>query len=233
MVPYPLPRPVPWRTDHYYRDRLADLAARCPDATPPSYYVDYGVKSLQQFRRTEPHLTVEGQRWLQRALSTCGSGWSIAVRTTRQALVRVERNSDTFGKMAVTGQPISVIVESGAKTHVVRIAGELDVASRESVTQACTEGRAVTVIVDFSASTFLDCGGYSAFVAARTTLEQHGRTLQLGGAVGEPRRLLDLIDQLDQGEPLRESLPTDAPGSMCDGDLAGSTRSLELMVSDE
>lgn len=224
---------MPRRTDHYYRDRLADFAARCPDATPPSYYADYGDKSLQQFRRTEPHLTVEGQRWLQRTLVDLQERLEHRRADDPAGFGRLERDSDAFGKVAVSGQPISVIFESGAQTHVVRIAGELDAASRESVTQACTEGRAATVIVDFSALTFLDCGGYRAFVAARTTLEQHGRTLELVGAVGEPRRLLDLIDQLDQGEPSRGPLPSGAPGSMCDGDLAGSTRSLELMVSDE
>lgn len=101
----------------------------------------------------------------------------------------------------VTGQPISVIVESGDETHVVRIAGELDAASRKSVTQACTMGRAGTVIVDVSLLTFLDCGGHRGFEAARAALAEHGRTLELVGAAGEPHRLLDLIDQIDREEP--------------------------------
>jgi anti-anti-sigma factor len=203
VVPYPLPRPVPTRTDHHSRDRLADFAARCPDATPPEYYADHGDKCRQQFRRTESHLAIRGQRWLRRSLVDLPEQLEHRRTDDPAGFVGLERDSDALGKVAVNGQPISVIVESGAQTHVVRIAGELDAACRQSVTQARTEGRAATVIVDFSALTFLDCGGYQAFVVARTTLEQHGRTLEFVGAVGEPRRLLDLIDQLDQTEPVR------------------------------
>lgn len=96
---------------------------------------------------------------------------------------------------------MSIIVDSGDETHFVKISGELDAASCGSVTRACTAGRAATVIVDLSAVTFLDTGGHSGFAAARTILAEHGRTLELVGAVGGPRRLLDLIDVIDQPAP--------------------------------
>jgi hypothetical protein len=63
-----LPKPVPTGSDDYYRHRRADFARRTPDGVPPSYYLDFGDKCLHQFRRTEPDLTPEGQRWLQRTL---------------------------------------------------------------------------------------------------------------------------------------------------------------------
>ena len=85
----------------------------------------------------------------------------------------------------------------GGPRTIVKICGELDAASRGSVTRRCTEGHAPVVTVDLSELTFLDSGGYSAFSAARTTLDQQQRALVLIGAVGEPRRFLDLIALLD------------------------------------
>lgn len=100
----------------------------------------------------------------------------------------------------VPGQPRHVTVEGGHEAYLVRIGGELDAVSRDSVTQACIGGRADVVIVDVSALTFLDSGGHSGFAAARSILAKQGRTLELVGAVGEPRRLLDLLDLIDQTE---------------------------------
>ena len=99
-VPSPLPRSVPTGTDHYYMDRLADFAARCPDATPPSYYEDYGDKCLHQFRRTEPHLTAEGQRWLQRTLVDLQDRLEHRRAGDPAGFGRLETDSDAFGKMA-------------------------------------------------------------------------------------------------------------------------------------
>jgi anti-anti-sigma factor len=92
---------------------------------------------------------------------------------------------------------ITIVVEHGRDTTVLKIAGELELASCASVTRACVGGHARTVVVDLADLTFLDCGGYRAFVAARTELEEQHRTLELVGAVGEPRRLLDLIQHLE------------------------------------
>jgi len=94
----------------------------------------------------------------------------------------------------------------------VKVSGELDASGRESMMQRCTEGYAPVVTVDLSELTFLDCGGYRAFTAARITLEQHGRALVLVGAVGEPRRLLDLIALFDARTPAcRHSLQRVTP----------------------
>lgn len=85
----------------------------------------------------------------------------------------------------------------GRPQTIVKICGELDAAGRDSVRRRCTEGHAPVVTVDLSELTFLDSGGYRAFSASRTTLDQQQRTLVLVGAVGEPRRFLDLIALLD------------------------------------
>ncbi len=95
----------------------------------------------------------------------------------------------------------TILAESDHDTHVLKIAGELDRARAALMARRCVEGQAPVVVVDLTDLTFLDCGGYRAFVAARAELEQQRRTLVLVGAVGEPRRLLDRIRQFDRSRP--------------------------------
>ena len=84
--------------------------------------------------------------------------------------------------------------------HVVRVSGELDLAGRETVIQSCTRAeRPLDVVVDMAELTFLDCAGYSALSSARSSLLQRGGTLTLINGVGEPARLLALIDRIDVG----------------------------------
>ncbi len=96
---------------------------------------------------------------------------------------------------------VSVSATHRNDANLVKITGDLGLASSALVTRRCIEGLAEAVVVDLADLTFLSCGGYGAFVAARAELEQHQRTLTLVGAVGEPRRLLDLIRQLESKAP--------------------------------
>lgn len=114
-------------------------------------------------------------------------------RCTDDHFVSGSSKNTTLRRVNVANSLITILVESRDDTRVLRIAGELDVASRSFVTCQCTQGRARAVVVDLADLTFMDCGGYRAFDAARATLQRQGRTLTLVGAVGEPRRLLDLI----------------------------------------
>ena len=70
---------------------------------------------------------------------------------------------------------ITIVVETTDDTRVVRITGELDITSTDLVTRRCADGPPRHVVIDLADLTFLDCGGYRAFVAARTTLalQQH------------------------------------------------------------
>jgi anti-anti-sigma factor len=121
-----------------------------------------------------------------------------STENTDRDAVPPPRNEST----PIADPPLAVLVEVGDDTSVVTIAGELDLAGCELVTRQCAEGDARHVVVDLAALTFLDCGGYRAFVAAQTELAQQDRTLRLVGAIGEPRQLLDLIRQFDQrGSP--------------------------------
>jgi anti-anti-sigma factor len=89
--------------------------------------------------------------------------------------------------------------------HVVEMSGELDLASRAAAMQACTATGYVDVVVDLSALVFMDSAGYGALVCSTATLDGRGGSMVLMNPTGGPRRLLTLIDELEEGlcAPLR------------------------------
>ena len=76
---------------------------------------------------------------------------------------------------------------------VVLATGELDRATRDQLIVASTAGNHRQMLIDLSAVTFMDCGGYGGIVASRLLVERDGRTLTIRGVTGQPQRLLDLI----------------------------------------
>ncbi len=81
---------------------------------------------------------------------------------------------------------------------IVRVSGELDLAARDRLFLACTARHRLSIVVDLSAVTFMDCGGYGGIVAARNVVEADGRMLTMRGARGKPGRFLDLIAHLER-----------------------------------
>jgi anti-anti-sigma factor len=81
--------------------------------------------------------------------------------------------------------------------RVVRLAGELDLATRVACFNACVTGDTNTVEIDLSALTFLDCSGYGALVAARLVLEERGGSLTVSNSTGQPDHLVRLLAQLE------------------------------------
>jgi anti-anti-sigma factor len=77
--------------------------------------------------------------------------------------------------------------------RVVRFVGDLDLLSRRVANRACLDGDHIDVVVDLTATTFMDCCGYGGLVAVRLVLEQRGGTLTLRNQAGQPARLLDLL----------------------------------------
>lgn len=114
---------------------------------------------------------------------------------------------------------VSVSVRFEPPVHVVALAGELDLTSRSVVHEACSSPDLVQVVVDLSGLTFMDCAGYRALAAARADLERRGGELVLTDAVGGPRRLLALIEELERddrtspGAVPRAAARTGPPGS--------------------
>ena len=80
--------------------------------------------------------------------------------------------------------------------RVVRVGGELDVATRAQVRDACLAGRGNSVVVEMADLTFMDCSGYGCLVAARRILEADGGSLTLRHQTGQPAELLELVARL-------------------------------------
>ena len=80
-------------------------------------------------------------------------------------------------------------------SHLIEMTGDLDLVSRRAALDACTAPDYVHVIADLAHITFMDCCGYGALVRARTILQRRGGSLSMAGPVGQPLRLLSLIDQ--------------------------------------
>lgn len=82
--------------------------------------------------------------------------------------------------------------------RVVQIEGELDFATRNEVRRACLAGRRKAVIVEMAETTFMDCSGYGALVAARRELQEQGGSLTLHNQAGQPAQLLTMLALLER-----------------------------------
>ena len=85
--------------------------------------------------------------------------------------------------------------------RIVRIGGELDLATKAACFNACVDGEGDTVEVDISNVTFMDCCGYSALIAARHVLEQRGGSLSVTHPSNQPAQLLALLFAFDTASP--------------------------------
>ena len=90
-------------------------------------------------------------------------------------------------------------VEGGRR--IVRIAGELDLASRLACLNACVDGESDTVEIDRAGITFMDCSGYSALTDARLALQQRNVTLTVSTPRDNP------LDYSDSSHTTTESRP--------------------------
>ena len=94
--------------------------------------------------------------------------------------------------------PFSLSVSTRGDRRVVQISGELDIVTRRSVRQACLGGLD-NVEVEMADTTFMDCCGYGALVAARRALQEKGGSLTLCHQVGQPAELLTILAMLEVG----------------------------------
>jgi anti-anti-sigma factor len=105
--------------------------------------------------------------------------------------------SETPPSTALGDLPFSVNVSRSGRRRVVHLGGELDVASRHLVRQACAIGRRKAVVVEMADMTFMDCSGYGALVAARRTLQEQGGSLTLRNPAGQPAEFLTMLTLLE------------------------------------
>jgi anti-anti-sigma factor len=93
-------------------------------------------------------------------------------------------------------------VSTADGTHVIRLAGELDLATCDRLVAASSTGRHSATVIDLGGVTFMDCSGYSALVTARRFLEHDGRALTVRGETGQPARLMGLIARAEIRQPV-------------------------------
>lgn len=86
-----------------------------------------------------------------------------------------------------------VSVTRRGRHRIVRVGGELDIATRAQVRDACLSGRGNVVVVDMAKATFMDCSGYGGLVAARLMLQASGGSLTLRHQNGQPAQLLNMF----------------------------------------
>ncbi len=96
---------------------------------------------------------------------------------------------------AATPAPLSVTASDQGDRRVYRLDGELDLASRDDLINACTAGHSNTVI-DLGTLTFMDCGGYSGLMTVRQAAAANGRTVTIQNQVGQPAWLMGLVMDL-------------------------------------
>lgn len=92
---------------------------------------------------------------------------------------------------------LAVKTSTSGLQRIVRIGGELDLATRVACFNACVNGDGDNIEVDISAITFMDCSGYGALMAARASLEQRGATLSVTHPTNQPALLLELLADHD------------------------------------
>ncbi|MFJ3174320.1 STAS domain-containing protein [Streptomyces roseus] len=88
-------------------------------------------------------------------------------------------------------------LEARGRRVVVRVGGEMDIdrapmlraALHAAITQ---EGGPAEIVVDVAALSFCDSAGLNAFISARRTAGEHGRSISLRNPTPQFRRLLKL-----------------------------------------
>jgi anti-sigma B factor antagonist len=98
-----------------------------------------------------------------------------------------------------------VDVSQDTGTLILRLCGELDVASRDVIEPAVLAAipTAYTVILDLSDLTFCDSSGLTMFLAAKEMAEAEGTTLRLRNPRPNVARVLE-ISGVDQVLDIRE-----------------------------
>lgn len=67
VVDQPVPKPITPGSDSYYQDRNKDFVERHPSLEPPEYYLQYGAKYANRFKKElRPQLSQQGQAWVDR-----------------------------------------------------------------------------------------------------------------------------------------------------------------------
>lgn len=100
-------------------------------------------------------------------------------------------------KVAGVGGDFEIGIRLEDSLHVVAMSGDLDFTNRATALDACTSIDHLNVVIDLSGLAFMDCAGYGALAAATHVLEGRGGSVVLAHPVGQPLRLLTLIEEVE------------------------------------
>lgn len=89
-----------------------------------------------------------------------------------------------------------IVIGCDVASRTVTVAGDLDLLTYVATASALVAGPEPNVVLDLSATKFMDCAGYRAISLAERGLRGAGRNLTVTGAEGQPARLLQLIRDL-------------------------------------
>ena len=95
----------------------------------------------------------------------------------------------------VTSPYLSVTTELSGHRIIVRLRGELDVMSSDSLRkalEAILDAEPMPVVVDMSGLSFADCGGMSVLIGLRKHLAAHGHEVTVTAPQPIVRRMLAL-----------------------------------------
>lgn len=92
-------------------------------------------------------------------------------------------------------QLFNVRVDTTGGEAVVALSGELDLSGIEALDDAFAgvDPSATAIVIDVGQLTFMDSSGLGAIVRAKQKADAAGQRLEVRGATGAVRRLLDLV----------------------------------------
>jgi anti-sigma B factor antagonist len=104
--------------------------------------------------------------------------------------------------MTIASQPFAVEVTSGASGLIVRLAGELDLATVPDL-NACLAALDADIVIDMAAVTFIDSTGLDGLIAAHKQAAKRGRSFVLRSPTEQVAKVLRVtgVDQVLTVEP--------------------------------
>lgn len=116
-------------------------------------------------------------------------------------------STDEDSEPAVAISPVSVATSRRDEVVTVALAGELDIAAADRVSEALAEAQptgAERLVIDLRQLSFLDSSGLRVLIAAHARADELGGRVSLVAGPGPVRQLLDLVQVGQVVEVLEE-----------------------------
>jgi anti-sigma B factor antagonist len=97
-----------------------------------------------------------------------------------------------------SGDEFSLVVEQDGRGSVVRISGELDMATAPKLRECLMHLEGTTVTLDFSGVTFMDSGGIAVLVCAMNWARERSAELRVRGVRPAQMRVLEITGMAEE-----------------------------------